>query len=83
MAAVVSQLQQLKVGRGHAGGRGTHFGPQIFEQTQKNRNGEGTPYQYGRQTGYDAHTFWIRNMEVELLKILTVVREILDQKQEW
>jgi hypothetical protein len=35
MAAVVSQLQQLKVGRGHAGGRSTHFGPQIFEQTQK------------------------------------------------
>ena len=35
MAAVVFQLQQLKVGKGHAGGTGTYFGPQIFEQTQK------------------------------------------------
>jgi len=35
MVAVVSQLEQRNVGRGHVGGRGTHFGPQVFEQTQK------------------------------------------------
>jgi len=35
MAAVVAQLLQLKVGRGHATGNGTHFGTHIYEQTQK------------------------------------------------
>jgi hypothetical protein len=57
--------------------------PTFTSRHRRSRHGEGTSHQYGRQTGNDAHTFWIRNMEVKLLKILTVVREILDQKQEW